>query len=245
MYAYSLASDGEHQMQTRPDSGGGRTALVLGSTGLVGGHTLGLLLADPNYRRVTAPVRRPLPVKHEKLVQLMLDFDHLADQADAFRVDDIFCCLGTTIKTAGSQEAFRKVDFTYPVEAARIGAANGAHRFLLVSSLGANPQSSVFYSRVKGETEEAVGQLPFRLVAIFRPSMLMGKRKEFRLGEVLITPVMRGLSFGMVGRWRRFRPIEAEVVACAMVAVASMDLSGRQVFESENIQGVGARSPDR
>jgi uncharacterized protein YbjT (DUF2867 family) len=242
MYAHSLANAGEHQMQKRPDSGGGRTALVLGSTGLVGGHTLRLLLRDPNYRRVTAPVRRPLAVKHEKLVELTTDFDRLANHAEAFRVDDIFCCLGTTIKTAGSQEAFRKVDFTYSVEGAKAGAASGANRFLMVSSLGANPQSSVFYSRVKGETEDAICRLPFRLVAIFRPSMLMGKREEFRLGEALLTPVMRGLSFGMVGRWKRFRPIEAEVVARAMVIVAAMGLNGTQVFESEKIQEIGTRS---
>src|SRR2546422_227594 len=131
-----------------------RTALLAGATGLVGGHVLRLLLADESYQKITVLSRRGLPVTSPKLQQRLIDFDHLAD-LDVPRVDDVFCCLGTTIKKAGSQEAFRKVDFGYVEALARIAARAGAKQFLLVSAIGADAKSRVFYSRVKGETEAA------------------------------------------------------------------------------------------
>lgn len=232
-------------MPPPPEQRGTRTALLLGATGLVGGHCLRLLLADPIYRRVTAVVRRSLPLHHERLVERVVEFDRLREHADLFRVDDIFCCLGSTIKAAGSREAFRKVDFEYPAEAARVGHASGAHRFLLVSSLGANPRSSVFYSRTKGETEAAIMSLPFTLVAMLRPSMLTGDRREFRLGEALATPALRALSFVLPGRWKKYRPISAEVVSRALCAVATSGLTGVHVFESDTIQQLGDSYPAR
>ncbi|HVF27949.1 MAG TPA: NAD(P)H-binding protein, partial [Pyrinomonadaceae bacterium] len=122
-----------------------RSALLVGATGLVGGHCLNLLLEDAAYQRVVALGRRMLPVVHQKLEQHVVDFDKLTDYAHLIRAQDIFCCLGTTIKKAGSREAFRRVDFTYPHEVARIAAENGAEQMLLVSALGADAKSRVFY----------------------------------------------------------------------------------------------------
>ncbi len=206
-----------------------RTALLAGATGLVGGHVLRLLLADESYQKITVLSRRGLPVTSPKLQQRLIDFDHLAD-LDVPRVDDVFCCLGTTIKKAGSQEAFRKVDFAYVEALARVAARAGAKQFLLVSAIGANAKSRVFYSRVKGETEAAVQAVGFAGTHIFRPSMLLGERAESRILERVGTPLMRAVAFAMVGPLRRARPIAAADVAAAMVKAAKKARPGAHVY---------------
>jgi len=206
-----------------------RTALLAGATGLVGGHLLRLLLADDAYQKVTILARRGLPLTNPKLQQRLIDFDHLAD-LDAPKVDDVFCCLGTTIKKAGSQEAFRKVDLGYVEALARIAARAGAKQFLLVSAIGADAKSRVFYSRVKGETEAAVQAVGFAGTHIFRPSMLLGDRAESRILERLGTPLMRAVAFAMVRPRRRARPIAAADVAAAMVKVAKKARPGAHVY---------------
>ncbi|HVF87991.1 MAG TPA: hypothetical protein VM866_10390, partial [Pyrinomonadaceae bacterium] len=176
-----------------------RSALLVGATGLVGGHCLNLLLEDAAYQKVVVLGRRMLPVGHRKLEQHIIDFDQLTDYARLIYGQDVFCCLGTTIKKAGSQEAFRRVDFTYPHEVARVAAGNGAEQMLLVSALGADARSRVFYNRVKGETEEAVSKLPFGGVQIFRPSLLLGERQEVRRGEQIAERAMKLFSFALIG----------------------------------------------
>ena len=212
-----------------------RTALLLGASGLIGGHCLDLLLADNDYAQVTMLVRKPLPQTHPKLTQRIVNFDRLTEVADAFRVQDVFCCLGTTIKTAGSQEAFRKVDFTYPVESARIAMQQGAAQFLLVSSLGANAKSSVFYNRIKGEVEVAIAASDISSVQIFRPSLLLGQRAEVRTGEVIGEKISRAISFLLVGPLRKYRPIEARTVATAMIVMAKQAAAGIHIYESDRI----------
>ncbi len=219
-----------------------RTALLLGASGLIGGHCLELLLADSEYAHVTILVRKPLSQAHPKLTQQVVDFDRLTEVADAFRVQDVFCCLGTTIKTAGSQEAFRKVDFTYPVESARLAVQQGATQFLLVSSLGANAKSSVFYSRTKGEVERAVAASDLSSVQIFRPSLLLGQRAEVRSGEVMAEKLSSALSFLLVGPLRKYRPIEARNVAAAMIAVAKAQRAGIHIYESDQIAEIAAQT---
>ncbi len=218
-----------------------RTALLLGASGLIGGHSLALLLQDDVYDEVIALVRKPLSQIHPKLTQHIVNFARLPEHAAWLTAEDVFCCLGTTIKKAGSQEAFRKVDFTYAYQAAQLAVANGAKQFLLVSSLGADANSSVFYSRVKGELEIAVSALPFTAVSIFQPSLLLGNRAEFRLGERLAEPVAKALSFLLVGPFRKYRPIKASTVAAAMIQVAKSQPQGVQVFESDKIQEIGAK----
>ncbi len=201
-----------------------KTAILVGATGLVGGHVLELLLE--NYERVVVISRRSLDRSHPKLVERLVDFEHLAERAAAFEGDDLFCCLGTTLKAAGSQEAFRRVDHDYVVELARLAAERGTARFFLVSALGADADSRVFYNRVKGETEAAVSALPFRAVHLVRPSLLLGRRTESRPAE------RAGQWFGrlaaplFVGPLARYRAIEAADVADTLVRCAASDATG-------------------
>jgi uncharacterized protein YbjT (DUF2867 family) len=208
-----------------------RTALVAGATGLVGNHVLERLLADAHWTRVVTVGRRTTSQRHVKLEQRVLDLGGLETVSDLPHVDDVFCCLGTTIKQAGSQPAFRLVDHAFVLGLARAGLRNGATQFLLVSAIGADPESRVFYSRVKGETEAAVRMLPYQGIQIFRPSLLLGERPEFRLGEriaMLGAAVLPPLLFG---RLRRYRPIQAATVARAMVTIAQEAPRGPNVFE--------------
>src|SRR5215218_129038 len=172
-----------------------RTALVLGATGLVGGLCLDLLLEDPAWSRVTVVARRSSGRTHPRLAEVVADFERLEEHAEAFAVDAVFCCLGTTIRKAGSREAFLRVDHDYPVAAARLASARGARRFLLVTALGADAGSRVFYNRVKGEVERDVSALPFEGVALLRPSLILGERAGRRPAEAAAQVVMGALGF--------------------------------------------------
>jgi len=213
-----------------------RTALVVGASGLVGSHVLRLLLENPAYDRVTVLARREVPLTHKKLTQRLIDFDRLAQLSDFPRVHDVFCCLGTTMKRAGSQDAFRKVDFTYVVELGRLAERHRATQFLVVTALGADPRSRVFYSRVKGETEAALRRLQLDAVLIFRPSFLLGSRPERRPAEWLLAVLSPLVAWVMVGPLARFRPIRAQAVARAMVRVAGEGPRGPQVYESNELR---------
>ena len=171
---------------------------------------------------------------------LLVDFEALQDTPEAWEGEQVFLCLGTTMKQAGSREAFRRVDLDYTVEAARLAAAAGARHAFLVSSSGADPDSRVFYLRTKGEAEEAVAALPFRSAHLLRPSLLTGDRTEFRPGEQvgkLVGALLRPL---MVGPLRRHGPIPAARVAGAMVRLARDPGEGRRVHESDELQELGA-----
>jgi uncharacterized protein YbjT (DUF2867 family) len=216
-----------------------RTALVVGASGLVGSHLLRLLLADPVYSRITVLVRKSLGIHQPKLTECVIDFDQLQQHYDAVRGEDVFCCLGTTIKTAGSQEAFRKVDFTYVVQTAALSNKNGSRQFLLISSLGADAHSRIFYNRVKGEVEQAVSKLPFEAVKIFRPSLLLGKRTESRGGEKVAVVLMKVLSIVLIGKLRKYRGIEAQTVAKGMIHTAKEQRQGFEVIESDQIEIAG------
>jgi uncharacterized protein YbjT (DUF2867 family) len=206
------------------------TALLAGATGLVGSHVLRNLLADPHWGRVVTVGRRATPVRHVKLEQRIVDLGMLETLGD-LRADDVFCCVGTTIKQAGSQDAFRRVDHDYVVALAGAGLRAGATQFLLVSAIGADPASRVFYSRVKGETEAAVRRLSYRGVQIFRPSLLLGERAEFRAGERIATLLAPIASLALVGPLRRYRPIQADTVARAMGQIATEAPRGPNLFE--------------
>jgi uncharacterized protein YbjT (DUF2867 family) len=212
-----------------------RTALVAGASGLVGGHLLQLLLAEGGYARVITLARRSLATRHPQLDQRVVDLGALDTLADFPGADDVFCCIGTTIKTAGSRQAFRKVDYDYVLGLARAGQRVGARQFLLVTALGADSASRIFYSRVKGEIEEAVRQLPYQGIQIFRPSFLMGDRAEVRLAERLGVPLARAVAPLLVGPLRRYRPIHAADVARAMVRIAQEAPRGPNVFEYDGI----------
>lgn len=171
---------------------------------------------------------------HPRLEIRQVDFDRPESYQAFTAVDQVICALGTTIATAGSQEAFYKVDYTYPLEIARAARENGARHFLLVSSSGADEKSRIFYSRVKGEVEAAIQALGYPAVSIFRPSLLLGARQEFRWKEALIKP-LAGLFNPLIPP--RYRPIQAGTVAAAILAASQEDRPGVRIFESDKIQG--------
>lgn len=213
-----------------------RRALLVGASGLVGRALLMLLLDSPRYRRVHALLRRnlaDLPV-HPKLATSVVDFARLPPLPP---VDDVFIALGTTIKAAGSQAAFRRVDFDAVVDTARAGRAAGARRLLVVSALGADPGSRVFYNRVKGEMEQAVAELGYECVVIARPSLLLGDRSALgqrpRLGEELAARLLRPV-LGWVPQ--SVRPIAAEAVARALLRAALDAGPGVTVLASGEMQ---------
>ena len=216
----------------------GRTAIVAGASGLVGGHCLRRLLASGLHEQVIAFVRGPLNVVHKRLQQRTVDFDRLSRMAAFPRGQDVFCCLGTTMKKAGSEAAFRKVDYEYVVRLAETSLRTGADRFFLVSAVGADPKSRVFYSRVKGEAEDAVARLGFSGLHIFRPSFLVGSRPEKRPAEELGIAAARLVSGVLFGRARKYRPIKADTVAHAMIVVAREGSPGKHVYTSDEMEGL-------
>lgn len=209
-----------------------KTALLVGATGLVGGYVLENLLADDFYAKVIVLTRSELNIKNTKLEAVIVDFSNLEKYADAIKADTIFCCLGTTIKTAGSQEAFKKVDYEYPLALAKIALQNGATEYLLVSALGSSKNSIVFYNRVKGEIEDAIAQLGYPSFHILQPSLIIGERKENRLGEGVaqkLSPVFDAMLFGP---FSKYKSIKAEQIAKAMVQISKSEEKG--IFKHDN-----------
>ncbi len=205
-------------------------ALVVGATGLVGRECMRQLAARPEFASVTALVRRPLPddLQGAKVRTVLVDFDHLDSLGDGVRATHLVSALGTTIKQAGSQERFRQVDFGYPLRAAQLARAAGVRHFLLVSSIGADPGSRTFYLRIKGELEAAILALGFPAVTIVRPSLLLGDRQEFRLGEEIATRLAWAFP-------RKYRPVHVRDVAGALVQAAVEDRPGVRVIENREI----------
>lgn len=204
----------------------GIRVLLVGATGLVGGHCLTRLLADPDFNQVTVLARHSLGRTDPKLMVHLVDFDHLRDQAQAIAADAVLCCLGTTHRASGSPEVFAKIDHIHVAELARLSAARGALRFVLVSAVGADPSSPVFYNRVKGRAEAAVSELPFKAVHILRPSLLLGERREARPVEDWSKHFAPVWSLFAWGPFNRYRPVQAETVAARMVELAKSDQEG-------------------
>jgi uncharacterized protein YbjT (DUF2867 family) len=210
-----------------------KTALIAGSTGLIGSQLMQLLLNDDHYTIVKAISRKPLEITHPKLENIVLDFDRLTEHHDKLKADDVFCCLGTTIKKVKTKEKFRKVDFDYPVELAKLTKANGAEQYLLVSALGADKNSKIFYNQVKGEVEEAIGQIGFKSYHIFRPSLLMGDRNESRSGEEAGKVFFKYFGFLVPVK---YKGIDSIKVARAMQQLAVLHQNGMQIHESKELQ---------
>jgi uncharacterized protein YbjT (DUF2867 family) len=208
-------------------------ALVAGATGLVGQALVRQLSTDPAWSEVRALVRRELPAELSvpTVVPVTVDYTRLDPPPAWAAADHVFCALGTTMRRAGSREAFRQVDFDYPVALARAALARGARHYLLVTAVGASAESRFFYNRVKGEVEEAILALGYRSVTIARPSLLLGPRKETRLGEQVAK------VFGMFAP-ARWKPVEATSVAAALVDAARRDLPGIRVLENPELTSV-------
>lgn len=216
-----------------------KTAVLAGASGLVGGYVLKRLLAHPSYSRVEILVRRELPIRDSKLTQRTVDFAGLGAGALEIVPNEVFCCLGTTIRKAGSEEAFRRVDYDYPLVLARFAKAAGTGKFLMVSALGADPKAAAFYNRVKGEVERAIAAIGLPAAYFFRPSLLTGPRAESRPGEMIGNAIGKVIAPLLIGGLRRYRPIHAGTVAAAMAYVANHDVPAGAI-ESDAIARLAA-----
>ena len=188
-----------------------KKAILIGATGLIGTQLLKQLLSDDNYSEVKVLTRRTTGFTQPKLKELLIDFDDLENYKSEIVGDVLFSTMGTTKKKAGSEAVQYKIDYTYQYNTAKLASDNGVKQLVLLSSYGANTTSKVFYSRIKGELDEAVQQLNFESVNIIRPSMLVGDRKEFRLAEKLFTTIM--YAFAWIPGIRKYRPLKDVVVA--------------------------------
>ncbi len=208
-------------------------ALVAGATGAVGREVVNQLLDDPEVALVQTVVRRATGREHPRLVEFVTDFDDLAGFAQRhpqlLSVDAVFCCLGTTLRAAGSREAFEKVDYHYVVKLAELAAARKVPRFLMVSAVGASSRAAAFYSRVKGRAEEAVSKLSFQSLHVMRPSLLMGPRDEHRPGEAAAQKLAPLLSPFLMGPLAKYKPIQTSAVAAEMIRLARQDRAGAYI----------------
>ena len=206
-----------------------KTALVLGATGLVGKALVRQLLLDPRYDSITILVRRPVTASLfsdplGKLTPLVIDFEQLQDYQGYFSVNHVYCCLGTTLKQAGSKAAFRKVDFEYIHVAAQLTRAQRADSFVWISSVGADAKSSNFYLRVKGELEDALMRMPqLPNASAVRPSLLLGERNESRPLEAFGQMIAPALGVFMAGPLKKYRPVSATEVAHKMITLQEFD----------------------
>lgn len=218
-----------------------KTAVIIGSTGLTGSQLLKTLLSNDAYGRVITLVRRSSKISHPKLVQYVVDFDNPESYEELIEGNDMFCCLGTTIKKAGTEEAFEKVDLLYPIQFARAAANKGIKQYSIISALGANPKSGNFYLRTKGKCEDELRKLPFQSISIFRPSLLLGNRKEVRIGEKLAEYAMKLFSVFFIGSLRKYRAINVKKVAYAMFRIAQQNTIGYHIYESDEISDIYAQ----
>ena len=217
----------------------GKTAIILGASGLTGKLLLNRLLEDEAYTRVKIITRRSLDLVHPKLKEFIGDLLSLEEFKKDFTGDEVFCCIGTTAKKTKDKIIYRKIDFGIPASAASLAKANGIKSFLVISALGANADSNIFYNKTKGEMEQAVLSLEIANTYILRPSLINGKRDEDRLGEKIGSIIMKVLSPFLLGKWKKYRAIEAETIANALHALAQAK-PDYKIIESDKIQEIGA-----
>jgi uncharacterized protein YbjT (DUF2867 family) len=208
-------------------------AVIAGATGLTGSELALELLARDEFTGVTCLVRKAPEEKQKGLTYIETDFDMI--HYEKFKADAAFTCLGTTIKNAGSRENFYRVDFHYNLMFAEACREAGVERFVLMSALGANSKSSVFYNRVKGELEEAIINLNFKSLTIVRPSLLEGPRKEPRPGELSARKAMKIINHLLIGSFRRYRSVDVDKVTSAMAEAAILNHPGVRYIENEEI----------
>ena len=211
------------------------TATLVGATGLIGSYLLEQLLSDPYFDTIRILIRRPIDITHPKLEKKIVDFNDSDSLLVALSNSDVlFCSIGSTMKKVKrDKEAYRKIDFGIPVKLARFCKMTGCDKFILVSSTGANSKSRNFYQRLKGETDEAIKSVGLTTVHIMRPSLLLGERKEFRLGENLGKAVMTNLSFLIP---EKYKAIQGKDVAKVMLALAKKNEEGIFVHENSEIR---------
>jgi uncharacterized protein YbjT (DUF2867 family) len=219
-----------------------KTAIVFGGTGLTGRSLLKILEADARYEKIIVFSRTMPELTGDKVEIIKADYENIDNHKEMIKGHEVYCCLGTTMKKAGSRENFRRVDHDYPVKVAALASENRVHHFLVISSVGADPESSNFYLRTKGEMEKSVLQSGFSKIVILRPSMLLGKRGELRIAEEAGKILMVLFGFLLRGKFKKYRAIEASKVATAMVRLANRPVTDT-IYESDQIESI-ARQMD-
>ncbi len=211
-----------------------KAALLLGATGLTGGHLLQLLLESEEYSTIYIYVRRSIGIQSPKLKEIIIDFDGYAGSVDA---DTVFCCLGTTIKIAKTKDAFKKVDLEYPVKIAQLQFNAGSKRFLVISAMGAASDSLFFYSRVKAEMEKLLSNIGYPRLQIFRPALITGERKEPRAGEKIASGINQLLNYILIGPLRKYQSVSAIAIAKCMIAYSKdPSIFGTVIISSDRIK---------
>ena len=211
-----------------------KTALLFGSSGLVGGHLLNQLIKDTNYSKIKLFVRSDPKISNPKVEVIKTDFNNLENYKEDIKGDDCFVCIGTTNKNSPDKDDYRRVELDIPKEIAKIAKSNLVNSFIFVSALYANPKSSGEYIRFKGQVEEELKELNFPKLGIMRPSFLIGNRKEKRASETIGIFVFKLLSPLLLGPLKKMKPIHSETVAKAMIAVIQKDIQ-QTIFESNEI----------
>ena len=209
-----------------------RTAIVAGATGLIGRELVRKLIASDEYRVIYLISRRESGLRHPKIKEVLTGFDLISQLNIAETIDDAFCTLGTTMKQAGSREQFKKVDYQYVLAFADFTKRLGVSKFLVISSMGADPKSGVFYNMVKGMTEEALKEMGFKNLVILRPSLLLGKRSESRFSEKIFGFIMKALNFLISDN---YKAIPGEKVAAFMVKMARTSFDSVSIIKSGEI----------
>lgn len=222
-----------------------KTAVVIGATGLIGQLLSESLAADAEYAQVLAIIRKPTAWNSSKIKNIHFDFSNwedLGQQIKNFSSSSeihMFCCLGTTIKVAGSQQNFKKIDLDYVVDFAKTAHKISASKLVVVSALGADKNSTIFYNQIKGEMEAEVGRLFQGPLAFVRPSLLLGQRKDFRFGEKIAIILSPLFSVGFVGPLKKFKPIHASQVAKAMTSIGRSRFQNQKIYENDELFGLG------
>lgn len=217
-----------------------KKAILLGATGLIGHDLLNKLLLDETYSEILILSRRPLNITHVKLKEIILNFDEIANYSAEINGDVIFCCLGTTAKKTPDLSMYRKIDYQYPLDVAKIALANGIQQYHLISAMGANVKSRLFYNRTKGEVERDLQKIPFEAIHIYQPALLDGNRKEERAAENIMIGLFRLLNPILIGPLKKYRSIKIETVASAMIHQANKNLQGIFTYPSDEIQRLGS-----
>lgn len=212
-----------------------RRACIMGATGLVGGFCLNMLLQSNHYGEVISVVRKPSGISHPKFREIVVNFDNLQNYREDLKANHYFCCLGTTIKKAKSKENFKKVDYEYPLKFAEIAASHEAGAYSVITAMGADSKSLIFYNKVKGELEDKLKKVPIPSINILQPSLLLGERSEQRLGERIGSVIMAGTSFLMKGVLKKYKAIDAVQVAKAMVSISVQEKQGFNKYTSDKL----------
>ena len=215
-----------------------KTALIFGSSGLVGSHLLDLITQDNNYSKIKLYVRSEPKKVNSKFEIIKVDFNKLEDYKDSINGDDCFFCIGTTRKNTPDKNEYIKVEYNLPVSVAKIAKLNSVNNFIYISSLGANPNATSLYLKNKGKAEEKLVKLNFTNLSILRPSILVGNRKENRFGEKIGIFAMKTFSPLFFGNMKKYKPINVENVAKSMLQVAQKHYQNN-IFESDEIVRIG------